>query len=322
MPSLITHNLFGNDVYDKLYSSIGGSRDEHHAFILGNQGPDPLFYAHVDPLLRRAHGLGSRMHREQTPELMVAMKRAVTQLDEADRSIGRAYALGFLCHYLLDRTIHPLVYYYEHAICDAGIEGLDRQDHSDVHAVIETELDEMMLTVKLETTSREFNPTPHALSASDHVLDVISQMYVNVADSVFAWPIPANSFRASAKHMRTVQSKLFYSQRGIKRRVLGDIESLFRRHSFLRAMSHRGAVVPECDFDNHEHAPWENPLTGEIATTCFWDLYEEARGLAFEGILAFDAPSFDLNTARSLTRERNFAGESCKAVIIAVDAVE
>ena len=319
MPSLVTHDLFGGDVYDALYSTIGGSRDEYHAFLLGNQGPDPLFYAHVNPLLRSAHGLGSRMHREQTPELFVAMKRAVTLLDEADRSIGRAYALGFLCHYLLDRTVHPLVYFYEHAICDAGIEGLDREDHSEVHAVIESELDELMLTVKLQTTARQFNPATQVLRASDQVLDIISRMHVFVADTVFGWPIPAHAFKSSLKHMRTVQGRLFYSPRGIKRQVLGGLETLFRRHSFLRAMSHRNGEVHESDFYNHEHLPWENPLTGEIATTSFWDLYEEARKLAFEGILAFDAPSFDLEAARTLTRGRNFAGEAYSAVIIKVE---
>ena len=29
MPSLVTHDLFGGDVYDALYSTIGGSRDEY-----------------------------------------------------------------------------------------------------------------------------------------------------------------------------------------------------------------------------------------------------------------------------------------------------
>ena len=47
MPSLITHDFFGRDVYDRLFGTIGGSRDEAEAFLLGNQGPDPLFYAVV-----------------------------------------------------------------------------------------------------------------------------------------------------------------------------------------------------------------------------------------------------------------------------------
>ena len=47
MPAIITHDFFGRDVYDALFQTIGGSRDEADAFLLGNQGPDPLFYAAV-----------------------------------------------------------------------------------------------------------------------------------------------------------------------------------------------------------------------------------------------------------------------------------
>ena len=52
MPALITHDFFGRDVYDRLYTFIGGSRDEADAFLLGNQGPDPLFYLVLSPQLR------------------------------------------------------------------------------------------------------------------------------------------------------------------------------------------------------------------------------------------------------------------------------
>ncbi len=319
MPSIITHDVFGTDVYESLYGSIGGSRDEYQAFLLGNQGPDPLFYVHVNPLMKRAHGLGSRMHRESPAELMLAMRKAVAHLDEGDRSIGRAYALGFLCHYLLDRTVHPLVYSYERAICNAGIEGLDPEDRREVHAVIESEYDEVLLFMRRQTTARDFNPGKDILRASDYVLDVVSAMFVEVAASVYGWDIPRASFKASVKHMRTVQSRLFYSPNGVKRRVLGSLESLVRRHSFLVTMSHRALEVDACPYDNDEHLPWENPLTGEVSTASFWDLYDEARKLAFEGILAFDSPSFDLEAARALTRNRNFAGDLAIARIVKVE---
>ena len=319
MPSIITHDIFGTDVYEALYATIGGSRDESQAFLLGNQGPDPLFYAHIDPLLKRAHGLGSRMHREQPAELLVAMRRAVSHLDESDRNIGRAYALGFLCHYLLDRTVHPFVYYHEHAICDAGVEGLDRDDRREVHAIIESEIDEMLLFSKRQITVRDYNPGKQILRASDHVLDVISAMYVDVAEAVYGWDIPQNSFRASAKHMRSVQSRVFYSPRGLKREVLAKLERLTRRHSFLASMSHRDLEIDECPYDNIEHAEWTNPLTEETSTASFQDLYDEAKGLAFEAILAFESPSFGLEAAHKLTGNRNFAGELATARIIKIE---
>ena len=319
MPSIITHDAFGTEVYEALYAHIGGSRDESQAFLLGNQGPDPLFYAHIDPLLKRAHGLGSRLHREKTAELLVALRRAASALPEADRSIGRAWALGFLCHYLLDRTVHPLVYHYEHAICDAGIEGLDRQDHSEVHAVIESELDELVLTVKLGTTARDYNPGKNILRANERVLGVVSGMCAAIALDLFDWDIPKSAFAASVKHMRFVQAHVFHSAHGRRRTLFGEIEAKTRRHSFVRAMSPRAVELEVSAFDNHEHAEWESPVTGKRSTASFWELFDEAKRLAFDAILAFDAPSFDLAAARALTRELNFAGEPARATIVKVE---
>ena len=53
MPAIITHDLFGKDVYGKTFDTIGGSRDAAEAFLLGNQGPDPLFFVAPDPRYRR-----------------------------------------------------------------------------------------------------------------------------------------------------------------------------------------------------------------------------------------------------------------------------
>ena len=44
MPAIITHDLFAKDIYGTAFESIGGTRDEAEAFLLGNQGPDPLFF--------------------------------------------------------------------------------------------------------------------------------------------------------------------------------------------------------------------------------------------------------------------------------------
>ena len=148
MPAIITHDFFGRDVYDALFQTIGGSRDEADAFLLGNQGPDPLFYAVADFRATAYHKLGNTMHSRKPAELLAALKDSLGVLDPEEKPLGRAYALGFLCHYALDSTVHPLVYCHEHALCDAGEPGLTRDDGSEVHGVIESELDEMVLFAK------------------------------------------------------------------------------------------------------------------------------------------------------------------------------
>ena len=53
MPAILTHDFFGQDVYAAHSHVIGKSIDEKDAFLLGNQGPDPLFYLVLSPSMKQ-----------------------------------------------------------------------------------------------------------------------------------------------------------------------------------------------------------------------------------------------------------------------------
>ena len=64
MPAILTHDFFGKDAFDIAAGKLGFSTmEEREAFLLGNQGPDPLFYLAVDPLLHRYAKYASIMHQ-------------------------------------------------------------------------------------------------------------------------------------------------------------------------------------------------------------------------------------------------------------------
>ena len=43
MPALITHDFFGQDVYDHIFRNVGGTRDEAEAFLLDKSlDPNPV----------------------------------------------------------------------------------------------------------------------------------------------------------------------------------------------------------------------------------------------------------------------------------------
>lgn len=75
-----------------------------------------------DPRYRRVGKLASTLHRTRPAEFLVALKSAVRELPAQERSVGRAYALGYVCHYLLDSTVHPLIISQVNALCAAGVE--------------------------------------------------------------------------------------------------------------------------------------------------------------------------------------------------------
>ena len=79
----------------------------YRAFILGCNGPDPLyFYQMYNPWRKFSlQDLAHRMHTEKTGLFLQNLFRF------AQTNAQKDYCLGFLCHYSLDSVMHPYVNY-------------------------------------------------------------------------------------------------------------------------------------------------------------------------------------------------------------------
>ena len=318
MPSIITHDTFGQDVYRDLFGFIGGSRDEAEAFLLGNQGPDPLFYAAACPWLAPYLNLGNTLHDQRPTELLHAFKTGLPFLSDAERPVGRAYAMGFICHYALDSTAHPFIFSQQYALCDAGEPGLTRKDGHEVHSFIETELDELVLFTKRGATVAQLNPARDILKGSARMLQIVSKLYAYVVMAVYGKVVPRSLFEQSVRAMRLGQ-RAFHSSSGLKRALIGGVEEMVRPYSFCRAMSPRVVELDASPFENREHAPWTDPFTDKQSHAGFWDLYESALGMAKGAIQLFDTERFGIEDARRITHDRNFSGKPTVATIVAVE---
>lgn len=315
MPAMLTHDFFGQDILADHPKITGGSREERDAFLLGNQGPDPLFYCVMHPGKNRYMQLGNIMHNEKPTELIAAFKQALSVLDAGELPIGRAYTHGFLCHYLLDSRMHPLIFAQEYRICDAGIDGLTRENKNEVHGVIESELDEMVLYSKLGVTIADYEPAANVLLASPTVLQIVQKLYTYVVLTVYGYTIDADLFPQAVRDFRRTQ-RLFYSPTGRKRALLARIEEFARPYSLLRAMAHRPIRLTSTWFANPDHGTWKNPFTGRACTLSFWDIYDQARAQAGTAFAMFDDDSFDAIASRTLTHDLNFSGDPVEASIV------
>ena len=315
MPAILTHDFFGRDVLDAFGSMDSATLDERDAFLLGNQGPDPLFYLVIHPAKARWHSFGTLMHKQSPTELLFALSRSLDILEGYENDIGHAYAQGFLCHYALDSRAHPLIYAKQRAICDAGVANLNRKNSREVHAEIERELDEMMLFAKRGETIREYSPASNTLDANEAVLRVVQKMYSFVALTVYGQILDARAFPAGVRCYRAALRGL-YSPQGIKRRLIGLAEGTVRRYSFLAAMAHRPEEVHSSWYANPDHETWIHPFTGEERTSSFWDIYDDALEFAASSIAAFESGPFSLDDAREITHDINFSGEPTAATLL------
>ncbi len=310
MPAILTHDFFGRDAWPQVAAQLGfGRDDEKDAFLLGNQGPDPLFYLSVVPWANKRDQLGNVMHFARPAHLIASFHDALDMLNADDRSIGEAYVAGFCCHYLLDRTVHPLVYYMEHGICDAGVEGLTRDDAHEVHAEIERDIDEMVLFSKTGKTIKNYRTYAEVLRGSDEVLAVIDKLYFYACLWTYSTTVDLNAFTQAIRAFRVTQ-RVFWSPNGRTHRLVGTYERTVKhkQYSFYCAMAHRDRAEDSSVFANSDHKPWKNPFTDELSTDSFWDLYEEAQDSIFEAEEALCQRSFGLKDAERLTRGLDFTG--------------
>lgn len=308
MPAIITHDQFGRDALELPATQFISTEQERCAFLLGNQGPDPLFYSVANLRTAKYPKLGGEMHHNQPSAVLCAMANSLVYLPESAHGIAKAYIAGFLCHYLLDRAEHPLVYAQQYALCDAGVEGLSEDDGNEVHAIIESDLDEMMLWTRRGKTVRKFRPQKEILQANQQTLSIISYLFSMAVRDAFGQDVRPDLFTKSVQGFRHIQG-IFHSPHGKKREFLGNVERRFRNHSFVQAMSHRAEPLEQSEFENAEHAAWINPFTKEISTASFQDLYGIALAQAQNWIPRFIEEGFSMEDAKELTEGLNFSGD-------------
>lgn len=168
MPSFITHELMGEEIQMMISSSVAKAATASYpaAFKWGCQGPDLLFFRYgwkkqASPL----GDYGSRLHKENTPQLFSEVCRYLISLKDTNQfSPSLSYACGLICHYALDSFIHPYVYFMQ--------EKKRRQYRSSVsygiHMKLETDLDTAFYCRKTNGKNiRRYKLDPSLLRDSD-----------------------------------------------------------------------------------------------------------------------------------------------------------
>ena len=309
MPGIVSHYAFGLDVYQELSAVIGNSRAETESFLLGNQGPDPLFYLKATVSSPELRGIGSAMHQKRTPKLLDAMHERLIA-GQTNGEPQRAYALGFLCHYLLDSTVHPLVYAQQDAICKVPLQKFTKTwANRVVHATIETAIDECLLTTRFDTTAALTPPHKTMLKCPPWALLKISQEFREVIRLVYDAPATETTFMSAVALNRMGQMELDSTNARLRRAV-----DLLSKSSpvaaYLKSLSHRPESLNTTAFMNDEHVPWPHPaLEGETVDASFSDLCAQALEAALRFLPAYAEPSIDPGLCSDIVGDVNFLGK-------------
>ena len=334
MPGIVTHHVFGIDAYRNLSGIIGDSSSALEAFLLGNLGPDPFFYLMATPATRKFRRIGQTMHKQKTAELLASLHKhlikggehhndSLTATASTNEEGGspiantrpsearKAYALGFLCHYLFDSTVHPLVYAQQNAICDSKIEGLTAEwSHRVVHATIETALDEYILTTRLGATAATLPPHRTMLRCPVPALMEVSSAYAKVLGETYDLRVPETIFFTAVNLNKLAQQALDSKSKGLRQRF-DYLAKLGMASAYVQALSHRNGPRPHTLFTNDDHIAWEIPFSdGETINKSFDELFSSALNRAIEVLPAYVDPAFGQKACEALVNNVNFLGRT------------
>ena len=303
MPALITHELFGEEAEYLLPSGSIAGPEERTAFILGCQGPDPLFFGWTAPHMFAANSqLGSTMHSTNMSAYFDALRAATRRIPERERGIAEAFCLGLLAHYALDRAAHPFVYGAEFDILRAqtGLEDAGSQ----VHALIESELDSFMLWRLRQQTVLDRAPESF-LEQTPRIGLVAGSLMSQVALEVYGVRISAKVFGGCIADMQRFY-RIVETQGARASLALGRLERMVRRggQSLLYALAHPVLQDGSSPFANLEHYEWRNPWTEESSTDSFVDRFE----LALSGFAELAQHYVEGVSGRQLTGGTNYNG--------------
>lgn len=281
MPDLTTHYLFGDSVYNDVNEDIKILLDKYkNEFNIGLQGPDILFFHNALNLKisKKSFSLpriGSKMHTELIDEVLNYMKLYIATLEypSAEHDILSSYYLGYICHYILDKTVHPYVYY----LVDRMKEKLKKETEHSIHIKIESELD-VILYEKLKSEHISNFNVKNEMSLSTVSKNVIAKMYSDMIRELFDTQVEVLEIMKSLDDIVNI-SKLLYNKNSVLEKFSFAVNKILPIAKNLTY--HIKPKSVRTDTANLNCRLWHHPLYPEIKSHksvlgLFYDAKSEA----------------------------------------------
>ena len=293
MPSFMTHCLFAEDVLKLIEHSWIKEiiKDRLALYYLGAQGPDIFFYYKAKPWVKYdgIEKLGYLMHDNKTADFFIRSFDYIKKIRDTKNtnkpcvySDLLAYISGYLCHFALDLTTHPLIHY---------LAGIDTQKNKkthkyhNYHKFLESIIDVYMLSFRKKIQAHKFK-SYELIEDSKNYTKCLGSFYNDLINEVYSIKITPHQAATAVYDMIEIL-KIFYDPYGIKKVFLGCFEFIMNKKGEITTAMHPHKVDNKIDYLNLNHKIWFHPCSKELKSSkSFTDLYEEALLLAAEFINA------------------------------------
>lgn len=305
MPATVVHAYFSQDVYDILPNTIKNKLNVERLRTFG-QSTDALMFYNLFNILpgKKVRSFQKYFHTNKTQEFFINLINYIKENNYINDSDVCSFLVGAICHYVLDSTIHPYIFYKTGYF---NKNDKSTYKYNNVHAFMETFLDNDMIR-------RRENINPYKFKIGKFCLytKVFSKELDDTLDKVFEQTFEFKNmskiYSKSLKQMKRAIVVFRQDQFGVKKFFykLADTFTSKKRFRF-EAISYYYPIQDRHNFLNENHKIWRNPTTYDMTSTeSFLDLYLRSLKLAKVIVCA----SFDYITGKEIDLEKVFNNNS------------
>ena len=274
MPATITHAFFAKDVYDVLPQEIQSKLDINRCKMFG-QSTDSFMFYNLFSILpgKKERKFQPYFHTNQSREFFVNLLQYMkeNQINDVDTY---SFLLGFICHYVLDSTVHPFVVYKTGKMVKGKP---STYKYNNVHAFMETFIDNDMVAKRTKTNPYKFDLGSYCFDLRPFSKE-LNETIQNTFYTTFKMKNADKKYYRSLKQMKSALVLFRRDPSGIKKNIYKIVDSITPKSTFrFEAVSYHYPLEDKHNFLNNNHTIWRNPIVYDLVSTeSFVDLYLKA----------------------------------------------
>lgn len=283
MPDIITHHIFGNEIISKLKQDIKEKiKNKFELFHIGCQGPDPFLYNYISSINGKKIGreLGDRLHEIKCGDFIINFLKHLKKINRDSPAFNEllSYISGFVCHYSLDKTTHPYIYYVTGIYDKNNPETFNYRGN---HKRLEIAMDTVLLYEMYNIHSRKYKITDNILKLKtipNSILSIYDKLLNDMYDIKSGGEIFLNSYR----DMRRIVN-ISYDPFGIKKFLANIIDKTINKYgsTAYSTLSYYKSCNKEIDYLNKNKKYWYHPCNdNEKYNFNFYELMNNASNTA------------------------------------------
>lgn len=278
MPSSVAHAFFVLDVYDKLDKNIQEKLSNSKNYLkIFSEGCDSLNFYNILNLKKGKYirkNYPNIIHTKDSQKFFLTLLEYIknNKLENNNQVISLLY--GFICHYVLDLTIHPFVI-YKTGVFDSN--NPSTYKYNGLHNDMEVYIDAYLTYQRLKIIPKNFKMYKFIFETSNYNKEV-KNLLDNVFKEVYDMDNFSNIYLTSLKQMENIFKRLRYDKYGIKRKAYKCIDKILPKKVMrVEDLSYYIHHKQKIHYLNLEKNEWNHPCNpNEIYNYSFAELYRIA----------------------------------------------